>query len=123
MANSLFQNMNKLNQNGAEPKNTVSSVEDKPKKKIEPRKRMKRGKYKTHPRSVEFPTNLKISNRQRNSLRVIALQGHAKNQKDSINYLIDLYVQGLNRADKKMYKTLLKSLNDNDTERYKEEHK
>lgn len=127
MANSLFQNMNRLNQNGAEPKNTVSSVketkEEEKKKTVQPRKRMKRGKYKRLPKDVEFPTNLKISNRQRNSLRVIALQGHAKNQKDSINYLIDLYVQGLNRADKKMYKTLLKSLNDNDTERYKEEHK
>lgn len=127
MANSLFQNMNRLNQNGAEPKNTVSSVketkEEEKEKTVQQRKRMKRGKYKKLPKDVEFPTNLKISNRQRNALRVIAVTGNAKNQKDALDFLIDRYRRGLRNEAKVQYDTLLKTLNDGDSEYYAKTHK
>ena len=122
MANNLFKNMNLLNQNGAKPKNTVASIEDQPKEEAKPRqqqrKRMKRGKYKKLPKEVEFATNLKISNRQRNALRVIAVTGNAKNQKDALDFLIDRYRRGLRNEAKVQYDTLLKTLNDGDSEYY-----
>lgn len=132
MSNSLFTNMNKLEQKGSQPKNTVASIEDQPKKykpkeeakpRQQQRKRMKRGEYKKLPKDVEFPTNLKISNRQRNALRVIAVTGNAKNQKDALDFLIDRYRRGLRNEAKVQYDTLLKTLNDGDSEYYAKTHK
>lgn len=127
MANNLFKNMNLLNQNGAKPKNTVASIEDQPKEEAKPRqqqrKRMKRGKYKKLPKEVEFATNLKISNRQRNALRVIALTGHAKNQKDAIDFLINRYRRGLRNEDKTQFDSMVKMLNESDSEYYARHHK
>lgn len=126
MSNSLFQNMNKLHQNGAEPKNTATSesVEKaEPKQQQPQRKRMKRGKYKKLPKEVEFATNLKISNRQRNALRVIALTGHAKNQKDAIDFLINRYRRGLRNEDKTQFDSMVKMLNESDSKYYAKHHK
>lgn len=134
MKNNLFVNMNKLEKKGAQPKNTVESVEtskedSKSEEKIAPkqqqpqRKRMKRGKYKKLPKSVEFATNLKISNHQRNALRVIALIGHAKNQKDAIDFLIDRYRRGLRNEAKTQFDSMVKMLNDADSEYYAKTHK
>lgn len=130
MSNNLFINMNKLEKKGSQPKNTVASIEDQPKEdkeeakpKQQQRKRMKRGKYKKLSKDVEFPTNLKISNRQRNALRVIAVTGNAKNQKDALDFLIDRYRRGLRNEAKVQYDTLLKTLNNGDSEYYAKTHK
>lgn len=132
MSNNLFTNMNKLEQKGSQPKNTVASIEDQPKEdkpkgeakpRQQQRKRMKRGKYKKLPKEVEFATNLKISNRQRNALRVIALTGHAKNQKDAIDFLINRYRRGLRNEDKTQFDSMVKMLNESDSEYYVKHHK
>lgn len=130
MSNNLFTNMNKLEQKGSQPKNTVASIEDQPKEDKEEakprqpqRKRMKRGKYKKLPKEVEFATNLKISNRQRNALRVIALTGHAKNQKDAIDFLINRYRRGLRNEDKTQFDSMVKMLNESDSEYYTKHNK
>lgn len=121
--------MNKLEKSGAQPKNTVTSVEKneeaaKSKASSQPQhKRMKRGKYKKLPKSIEFATNLKISNQQRNGLRVVALQGKAKNQKDAISFLLNMYRDSLDNNSQTLYDSLVKSLNQSDSKRYKEEHK
>lgn len=129
MSNSLFKNMNRLNSNGAQPKNTVKNVEAKPKETANPKKssqpqnkRLKRGKYKKLPKLVEFPTNLKISNHQRNKLRALALTGHAMNQKAAIDFLLDFYYDHMDKADQKVYNNLVKTLNKTDSERYKKTH-
>lgn len=119
MANNLFTNMNRLNQVGSQPKNTVDSIE---KNEPEKHKRGKRGKYKKLPKEVEFPTNLKISNRQRNALRAICMQGKAKNQKDAIDFLLDNYKEGLNNESKTTFESFVTAMNSADTERYKQEH-
>ena len=118
--NNLFTNMNKLNQVGSQPKNTVDSIES---PELEKRKRGKRGNYKKLPKEVEFPTNLKISNRQRNGLRAICMQGKAKNQKAAIDFLLDSYKQGLSNESKTTFENFVAAMNSADTERYKREHK
>lgn len=117
MANNLFTNMNRLN---PQPKNTVDSIE---RNEPEKHKRGKRGKYKKLPKEVEFPTNLKISNRQRNALRAICMQGKARNQKDAIDFLLDSYKQSLSNESKTTFENFVAAMNSADTERYKREHK
>lgn len=105
--------MNRLNANGSEPKNTVSSITE---------NRMKQDKYKELPQTIEFPTNLKITNRQRNSLRAICMQGHAKNQKDAIDFLLKYYKSNLKEEERITFDSFVNAMNSADSERYKNEH-
>ena len=118
MNNKLFDNMNKLNANGSEPKNTVKSVIQN----ADTTSRMKRGKYKKLPKTVEYPTNLKITNRQHNALRTICMQGHARNQKDAIDFLLENYKKSLSKEERTTFDSFVNAMNSADSERYKSEH-
>ncbi|MGO5391893.1 DUF5388 domain-containing protein [Lactobacillus amylovorus] len=114
--NKLFNNMNKLNANGPEPKNTVKSVVQGTDTTIQTKHEKK------SPKAIEFPTNLKITNRQRNSLRAICMQGHARNQKDAIDFLLKYYKKNLNEEERTTFDSFVNAMNSADSERYKSEH-